>query len=526
MTGNTPYLSKGASGNPIVRYANRHVLDVEYYRDMKPILERSCVSCHTGPNAPARLVLDDHAIVDEVENTYNRLARDNEARYGIPPVVRLGDQPLWRQTNASRYVRMFQSRRSLLMWKVMGRRLDGWTNADHPTESVPGDPSTLPPGASPNQADLDYTGTIMPPPGTAPPLTEDEKITFARWIDLGCPINFGGGNPNPQDYGGWFSDELKPTLTVSSPRSGPLTTPLTQIRIGMYDNYSGLNRSSLSVVANFPVNGLAPGTELGPYFSETATGSYIWTLNLTTPITRLPDGHLTVRVKDLQGNYSVVDRSFSVAAGLAVTGINPNSGSTLGGTAVTITGSGFQAGARTTIGGVAATSVNVVSSSTMTAVTGPHGPGIVDVVVTNPDSQSATLANGFAYEAPPVATAFYTVVPCRIVDTRLPDGPLGGPALVAGANRSFTFAGRCGIPPTAKSVAVNVIVTQPTAAGYLTLYPGGTLLPLASTINYQSGQTRANNAIPKLGTVGDIVVHCGQPVGTTHLVIDVYGYFQ
>ena len=82
----------------------------------------------------------------------------------------------WRQTNASRYIRMFQSRRSLLIWKMFGERLDGWTNADHPTESVPGNPATLPPGADPNAADLDYTGTIMPPPGSpVAPLTADER---------------------------------------------------------------------------------------------------------------------------------------------------------------------------------------------------------------------------------------------------------------------------------------------------------------------------------------------------------------
>ena len=91
----------------------------------------------------------------------------------------------WRQTNASRYVRMFQSRRSLLIWKIFGRRLDGWQNSDHPTETVPGNPATLPSGADANTADLDYTGTEMPPAGSGvPALTEDEKMNFARWVDL------------------------------------------------------------------------------------------------------------------------------------------------------------------------------------------------------------------------------------------------------------------------------------------------------------------------------------------------------
>ena len=78
----------------------------------------------------------------------------------------------WRNANASRYVRMFQSRRSLLIWKIFGRRTDGWTNDDFPTETVPGDPTTLQHKGKPvantpanrNRADLDFTGSIMPPP--------------------------------------------------------------------------------------------------------------------------------------------------------------------------------------------------------------------------------------------------------------------------------------------------------------------------------------------------------------------------
>ena len=132
--------------------------------------------------------------------------------------------PVWRQSNASRYIRMFQSRRSLLMWKLFGQRLDGWTNADHPTESVPGNASTLPAGADSNAADLDFTGTIMPPPGsTVPALTTDEKMLFARWIDLGAPIDYA------QTSYGWFLDDLRPTLAVSAPRPNQNAAPLSEI---------------------------------------------------------------------------------------------------------------------------------------------------------------------------------------------------------------------------------------------------------------------------------------------------------
>jgi hypothetical protein len=88
------------------------------------------------------------------------------------------------------------------------------------------------------------------------------------------------------------------------------------------------------------------------------------------------------------------------------------------------------------------------------------------------------------------------------------------------------MAGSCGIPTEADAVAVNVTVTQPTAPGHLTIYPLGAPLPLASTINYSAGQTRANNAIVGLGTDDSIAVTCGQGSGTAHFIVDVVGYFR
>ena len=281
-------------------------VEVEYYRDIKPILHRSCVTCHSVDGVQeASLALDDETVVDGYENTYNRLANDSRADYGIPPVISNGS---WRQTNTSRYVRAFQSRRSLLAWKVFGRRLDGWTNDDHPTESVPGDASTLPADASANDADIDYLGTIMPPPDSGvPPLTEEEKGLFARWIDLGCPID----SPEPvRQAFGWFADELRPTLAVSLPAPGRTLEPLTTIRIGAFDYYTGLDESTLSVTADFEVNGLAPGTELAPGFAE--TGDHIWTLPLSPPITSLHRGLLTVSIKDTAGNITTCERTFTI----------------------------------------------------------------------------------------------------------------------------------------------------------------------------------------------------------------------
>ncbi|MGH9387895.1 MAG: hypothetical protein ACRD2N_26855 [Vicinamibacterales bacterium] len=285
--------------------------DVEYYRDIKPILTRSCIQCHSATGRQeGRLVLDDTTVVDGYESTYNRLAADEAARNGIPPVVK---QRIWRFPNASRYVRMFQSRRSLLIWKIFGRRLDGWTNADFPTESTPGDPKTLPPGADSNTADLDFDGVACPPPNAGvPALSDDEKRSFARWVDLGAPIS----SPAPAFRGrGWFQDDLRPTLAVSLPRAERQTTPLSQIRIGLFDYYSGLDMKSFSVKASVPVSGKPAKTELASLFVQTA--DHVWTATMTPPLSNVQDGVLTVTVKDRQGNVTKIERVFSIGNGPA-----------------------------------------------------------------------------------------------------------------------------------------------------------------------------------------------------------------
>jgi hypothetical protein len=87
----------------------------------------------------------------------------------------------------------------------------------------------------------------------------------------------------------------------------------------------------------------------------------------------------------------------------AITGVTPNSGSESGGTSFTIDGSGFASGATVSLSGTYATSVVVVSATQITAVS-PAGSGPADVVVKNPDGQSATLESGFSYTAPPAAS--------------------------------------------------------------------------------------------------------------------------
>lgn len=125
----------------------------------------------------------------------------------------------------------------------------------------------------------------------------------------------------------------------------------------------------------------------------------------------------------------------------------------------------------------------------------------------------------------PTGLMFYTLAGCRLVDTRSAAGPLGGPALAAGATRTFTLAGTCGVPSTAKSLAVNITVTNVTAGGFLKAYPADQTSPNTSVINFNAGNTRANNAILSIDSTGAIKVENGS-AGTLAFILDVVGYYQ
>jgi hypothetical protein len=328
------------------------IKNVEYLRDIRPIFERSCFACHSQKlDKPAGdLVLDD----DQKEKlpafghdagpnvsvplTYFRLAVGQE-RFK-PRELGLGGDA------ASRYIRKFQSRRSLLVWKIYGKRMDGWTNDDFPSLAVRGDPKSLHIGGKPvpgvnyddaqklaywirdNVIDLDYTGSAMPPPeavaGTykgpdgkpikVAPLSDEDRRTIVRWIDLGCPIDldpqYDPKDPNSRSFG-WMGDDQRPTLTMIYPAAGR-NAPLSRILVGMADAYTGLDMTSFQVTADFAIDGVPAGQDLASKFKALSEGR--WELKLTTPIAELPKGKLTVSVKDRQGNVSRIERTFSVAA--------------------------------------------------------------------------------------------------------------------------------------------------------------------------------------------------------------------
>jgi hypothetical protein len=121
---------------------------------------------------------------------------------------------------------------------------------------------------------------------------------------------------------------------------------------------------------------------------------------------------------------------------------------------------------------------------------------------------------------------YYTLVPCRLIDTRSP-WPQGGPPLGPNESRVYNLAGSCGIPTSAVTLSVNITVVAPAAPGFVRVVASDAGAVSTSTLNFRAGQTRANNAVLTISSdvLGGVIVTNGSS-GTINVVIDVNGYFQ
>jgi len=240
-----------------------------------------------------------------------------------------------------------------------------------------------------------------------------------------------------------------------------------QLGTGLYpDNYMGetftiptqaLNNVQLPSIAGITASGGALSGDVGvwiginnptytvQWFSCANSSDYslgscsqisgATSLNYTTVALDI-NTYLRLRITLTQGLqtrqvYSTASTIVLVSAGPAptVTSVTPNSGSTLGGTDITITGTGFSAGVTVKIGGVPAT-VGVVTSTTIATTTPAGTVGAKDIVVTNTDSQTVTATGLFSYVAPVVTPPVVTppvVTPPVVAVPALPPPPTPPP---------------------------------------------------------------------------------------------------
>src|SRR6185436_17706045 len=119
--------------------------------------------------------------------------------------------------------------------------------------------------------------------------------------------------------------------------------------------------------------------------------------------------------------------------------------------------------------------------------------------------------------------SFIAVTPCRVVDTRSPAGPYGGPGYVDNETRTYNIpAGPCSGIPAAAAYSLNFTVVSYGGTGFLTVIPASTPRPFVSTINYTTGGGALANAAIVPSTAGSISVYSSR---STHVIIDINGYF-
>ena len=236
-------------------------------------------------------------------------------------------------------------------------------------------------------------------------------------------------------------------LTVSAPASPPTITSFTPTQ----GSANGGNNVAITGT-NFQ-NGAT--VKFGDTAAVSVTVNSSTSINATSPVHAA--GAVDITVTNPDGQTATSPNPFTyLTAAPSITSVTPSSGSNAGGTPITIAGSNFVTGATVTIGGAPATVTNVTTGS-ITATT-PPGPFDLattasrDVKVTNPDSRSFTLSNGFTYTLP--APAITGLSPNGSVPGGGTSVTIVGSGFSSGVAMSVTFGGVAG---------TNVVVTSPTS---------------------------------------------------------------
>jgi uncharacterized repeat protein (TIGR01451 family) len=165
-------------------------------------------------------------------------------------------------------------------------------------------------------------------------------------------------------------------------------------------------------------------------------------------------------------------------------------------------------------GDVAYTIVNTFTTTDDSYGTLNSDTAVDDVDATNIATNSNEILDG----------AFFTVSPCRILDTRVTGGPF-----VDAETRTYPLVDEivgCGVSGTASAVSLNITVADTSGSGHFNLYASG-VTPLGSiVIPFNAGNNRANNAIVALSVLGQLVAEAELDGGSAELIIDVNGFFE
>lgn len=193
---------------------------------------------------------------------------------------------------------------------------------------------------------------------------------------------------------------VAPANAVISVTGSPLVIETNGASGTLTINNTSLFTAATNVTSNFTATALDGSVVETGNTCATVAPQASCTLTFTPGSTVVAETDFTIQ----GSNTNAVVAAIEIEQSVTLDSINSNSGTASGGAGVTLTGAGLTGATGVTFDGVAATSVNVVNSTTVTAVTPAHAAGVVDVVITTP-SGSATLTNGYMYVATVVGQA-------------------------------------------------------------------------------------------------------------------------
>ena len=282
----------------------------------------------------------------------------------------------------------------------------------------------------------------------------------------------------------------QPLITGIAPAHGPatggttVTITGTGFLAGSAVRFGGTAATSVSVLDSTRIVAITPAHAAGPV-----------TVDVTNP--------LAATASVAQGF------TFDAAPPPVVVAVSPTSGTSGGGTPVTIAGTGFAAGATVRFGGVAATGVTVASTTQLTAVTPAHATGVVAVQVTNVDGQSGQLNNAFTYVTAPAPT---------VASVSPASGPLGGGNVVTVAGTGFLPGATVTFGGTGSTLVAVLSGTQLTARVPAASVPGAVTVRVTNTDGRSGSRTAAYTYLGP-PTVDGVAPAAGPTTGGTVLTI-------
>ena len=264
-----------------------------------------------------------------------------------------------------------------------------------------------------------------------------------------------------------------PTISSVSPSAGPTSGGTSVVITGT--NFIGVSQ------VNFGL------------FGGGSTPAQSFTVNSATQITAVSPQvsgnayNATIEVRTASGSVTQTN-AFAYAPSPQISSVNPSTGDIGGGTSVTIIGNNFVQGQTTvSFGGVAATSVTVNGTSSLTAVTGPRAAGTVDVVVTTPGG-SVTRSSGYTYAVVPPAPTITSVSPSSGPNTGGTVVTVNGTNFVSVQSVGFGLFGPMSVPYTVVS-PTQITFTTPSTGGsigsaFLSIQTAGGSVNLPSAFTY------------------------------------------